>query len=189
MNTEVTVHVIIRMILSCDKQVGLFDVIKNGYDKDDDLKDLEELMYDNSKEAGNKMSINDMIKSFELNESDKTSKEEETSDYKELLESMRNNEEEDGPSGLAEKTRKQQESVQREEEKYDNLLNTLQTQTLIRKVDDVTRSKGKDSQNSKIKSTDKSDAEISISFSFPLIAQFLRNILIYFKALSTSPAL
>ena len=140
-----------------DKQVGLFDVIKNGYDKDDDLKDLEELMYDNSKEAGNKMSINDMIKSFELNESDKTSKEEETSDYKELLESMRNNEEEDGPSGLAEKTRKQQESVQREEEKYDNLLNTLQTQTLIRKVDDVTRSKGKDSQNSKIKSTDKSD--------------------------------
>ena len=73
-----------------DKQVGLFDVIKNGYDKDDDLKDLEELMYDNSKEAGNKMSINDMIKSFELNESDKTSKEEETSDYKELLESMRN---------------------------------------------------------------------------------------------------
>ena len=34
-----------------------------------------------------------------------------------------------------------------------------------------------------------SDAEISISFSFPLIAQFLRNILIYFKALSTSPAL
>ena len=50
-----------------DKQVGLFDVIKNGYDKDDDLKDLEELMYDNSKEAGNKMSINDMIKSFELN--------------------------------------------------------------------------------------------------------------------------
>lgn len=137
-----------------DKQVGLFDVIKNGYDKDDDLKDLEELMYDNSKEAGNKMSINDMIKSFELNESDKTSKEEETSDYKELLESMRNNEEEDGPSGLAEKTRKQQESVQREEEKYDNLLNTLQTQTLIRKVDDVTRSKGKDSQNSKIKSTD-----------------------------------
>ena len=57
-----------------DKQVGLFDVIKNGYDKDDDLKDLEELMYDNSKEAGNKMSINDMIKSFELNESDKTSK-------------------------------------------------------------------------------------------------------------------
>ena len=86
-----------------DKQVGLFDVIKNGYDKDDDLKDLEELMYDNSKEAGNKMSINDMIKSFELNESDKTSKEEETSDYKELLESMRNNEEEDGPSGLAEK--------------------------------------------------------------------------------------
>ena len=28
-----------------DKQVGLFDVIKNGYDKDDDLKDLEELMY------------------------------------------------------------------------------------------------------------------------------------------------
>ena len=137
-----------------DKQVGLFDVIKNGYDKDDDLKDLEELMYDNSKEAGNKMSINDMIKSFELNESDKTSKEEETSDYKELLESMRNNKEEDGPSGLAEKTRKQQESVQREEEKYDNLLNTLQTQTLIRKVDDVTRSKGKDSQNSKIKSTD-----------------------------------
>ena len=129
-----------------DKQVGLFDVIKNGYDKDDDLKDLEELMYDNSKEAGNKMSINDMIKSFELNESDKTSKEEETSDYKELLESMRNNEEEDGPSGLAEKTRKQQESVQREEEKYDNLLNTLQTQTLIRKVDDVTRSKGKDSK-------------------------------------------
>lgn len=86
-----------------DKQVGLFDVIKNGYDKDDDLKDLEELMYDNSKEAGNKMSINDMIKSFELNESDKTSKEEETSDYKELLESMRNNKEEDGPSGLAEK--------------------------------------------------------------------------------------
>lgn len=137
-----------------DKQVGLFDVIKNGYDKDDDLKDLEELMYDNSKEAGNKMSINDMIKSFELNESDKTSKEEETSDYKELLESMRNNEEEDGPSGLTEKTRKQQESVQREEEKYDNLLNTLQTQTLIMKVDDVTRSKGKDSQNSKIKSTD-----------------------------------
>ena len=65
--------------------MGLFDVIKNGYDKDDDLKDLEELMYDNSKEAGNKMSINDMIKSFELNESDKTSKEEETSDYKELL--------------------------------------------------------------------------------------------------------
>ena len=33
--------------------MGLFDVIKNGYDKDDDLKDLEELMYDNSKEAGN----------------------------------------------------------------------------------------------------------------------------------------
>ena len=64
-----------------DKQVGLFDVIKNGYDKDDDLKDLEELMYDNSKEAGNKMSINDMIKSFELNESDKTSKEEEINDY------------------------------------------------------------------------------------------------------------
>ena len=91
--------------------MGLFDVIKNGYDKDDDLKDLEELMYDNSKEAGNKMSINDMIKSFELNESDKTSKEEETSDYKELLESMRNNEEEDGPSGLAEKTRKQQRCV------------------------------------------------------------------------------
>lgn len=130
-----------------DKQVGLFDVIKNGYDKDDDLKDLEELMYDNAKEAGNKRSINDMIKSFELNESDKTSKEEETSDYKELLESMRNNEEDDGPSGLAEKTRKQQENVQREEEKYDNLLNTLQTQTLIRKVDDVTRSKGKDRQN------------------------------------------
>ena len=64
-----------------DKQVGLFDVIKNGYDKDDDLKDLEELMYDNSKEAGNKMSINDMIKSFELNESDKTSKEEEILGY------------------------------------------------------------------------------------------------------------
>lgn len=140
--------------------MGLFDVIKNGYDKDDDLKDLEELMYDNNTEIKNKRSINDMIKSFELGESDKSSKKEEASDYKELLQSMRNNESEaDGPSGLAEKTKRQQEDVQREEEKYDNLLNTLQTQTLIRKVDDVTRVKEKDNKNSGIKLKKQADYE------------------------------
>lgn len=121
--------------------MGLFDALKKGYDNDDDLKDLEELMYDNDSEVKNKRSINDMIKSFELG-NDTASKKSETSDYNAILGNVTDEKmSEDGPSGLAEKTKKQQADVQKEEEKYDNLLNSLQTQTLIQKVDNVSKVK------------------------------------------------
>lgn len=48
--------------------MGIFDALKNGYDKDDDLKDIEELMYDNESGSKSRRSINDMIKSLELGE-------------------------------------------------------------------------------------------------------------------------
>ena len=123
--------------------MGLFDTLKKNYDKDEDLKDLEELMYDNESDSKNKRSINDMIKSFELGEGDSSkNKETDVSMYDEMLNDIsKSHIGKEGPSGLDEKTKKQQADVQKEEEKYDYLLNSVQAQTLIQKVDGVSRNK------------------------------------------------
>ena len=116
--------------------MGIFDALKNGYDKDDDLKDLEELMYDNESGSKSRRSINDMIKSLELGEKEPHKKKDDG--YADIFGNISGkNTEPDGPKGLDEKTRRQQADVQREEEKYDNLLNSMQAQSLIKKVDSV----------------------------------------------------
>lgn len=134
--------------------MGLFDVLKNSYDKDDDLKDLEELMYDNEAEVKSRRSINDMIKSMELGEAS-TAKKDAGSGISAIFGNITKKQEEpDGPSGLAEKTKKQQADVQREEEKYDNLLNSIQTQTLIQKVDRVSHTKASAEAANELESVD-----------------------------------
>ena len=47
------------------RQVGLFKFLKNNYDSDEDLKDLEELVYEDENGFRNKRSINDMIQSYQ----------------------------------------------------------------------------------------------------------------------------
>ncbi len=137
--------------------MGLFDALKKGYDNDDDLKDLEELMYDNDSEVKNRRSINDMIKSFELG-NDAESDQSETPDYNAISGHVISEKmSEDGPSGLAEKTRKQQADVQKEEEKYDNLLNSIQTQTLIQKVDNVSKARDNNKKAERITKSKKRD--------------------------------
>lgn len=48
------------------RQVGLFKFLKNNYDSDEDLKDLEELVYEDENGFRNKRSINDMIHSYQV---------------------------------------------------------------------------------------------------------------------------
>ena len=47
------------------RQVGLFKFLKNNYDSDEDLKDLEEIVYEDEHGFRNKRSINDMIHSYQ----------------------------------------------------------------------------------------------------------------------------
>lgn len=123
--------------------MGLFDIIKNNYDKDDDLKDLDELLYEDESGLKNKRSINDMIKSFELGDK-KHSKDSSLDDLMSQDKSAAPKKaSQEGPSGLAEKTKQQQADVLKEEEKYDYLLNSIQAQSLIRTVDKVSLIKEK----------------------------------------------
>ena len=46
--------------------MGLFKFLKNNYDSDEDLKDLEELVYEDENGFRNKRSINDMIHSYQV---------------------------------------------------------------------------------------------------------------------------
>lgn len=125
--------------------MGLFSALKNSYDKDDDLKDLEELMYDNKNEAKNGRSINDMIKSLQLGDSENVLQKDNIEEYNNILQGITQSDKDSyQPLGLAEKTKKQQADVKKEEEKYDYLLNSIQTQSLIKKVDEVSKIKEKD---------------------------------------------
>lgn len=82
--------------------MGIFDALKNGYDKDDDLKDLEELMYDNESGSKSRRSINDMIKSLELGEKEPHKKKDDG--YADIFGNISGkNTEPDGPKGLDEK--------------------------------------------------------------------------------------
>ena len=117
------------------RQVGLFKFLKNNYDSDEDLKDLEELVYEDENGFRNKRSINDMIHSYQVGSYTGSNHNDDLEE--ELYKTAGSDASADESRGLTEKTKKQQADVLKEEEKYDHLLNSIQAQTLIRTVDKV----------------------------------------------------
>ena len=117
------------------RQVGLFKFLKNNYDSDEDLKDLEELVYEDENGFRNKRSINDMIHSYQVGSYTGSNHNDDLEE--ELYKTAGSDASADEFRGLTEKTKKQQADVLKEEEKYDHMLNSIQAQTLIRTVDKV----------------------------------------------------
>lgn len=115
--------------------MGLFKFLKNNYDSDEDLKDLEELVYEDENGFRNKRSINDMIHSYQVGSYTGSNHNDDLEE--ELYKTAGSDASADESRGLTEKTKKQQADVLKEEEKYDHLLNSIQAQTLIRTVDKV----------------------------------------------------
>ena len=114
------------------RQVGLFKFLKNNYDSDEDLKDLEELVYEDENGFRNKRSINDMIHSYQVGSYTGSNHNDDLEE--ELYKTAGSDASADESRGLTEKTKKQQADVLKEEEKYDHLLNSIQAQTLIRRL-------------------------------------------------------
>jgi len=117
------------------RQVGLFKFLKNNYDSDEDLKDLEELVYEDENGFRNKRSINDMIHSYQVGSYTGSNHNDDLEE--ELYKTAGSDASADESRGLTEKTKRQQADALKEEEKYDHLLNSIQAQTLIRTVDKV----------------------------------------------------
>ncbi|MFR4338509.1 MAG: hypothetical protein ACLT33_11220 [Lachnospira pectinoschiza] len=103
--------------------MGLFKFLKNNYDSDEDLKDLEELVYEDENGFRNKRSINDMIHSYQVGSYTGSNHNDDLEE--ELYKTAGSDASADEFRGLTEKTKKQQADVLKEEEKYDHLLNSI----------------------------------------------------------------
>lgn len=94
--------------------MGLFKFLKNNYDSDEDLKDLEELVYEDENGFRNKRSINDMIHSYQVGSYTGSNHNDDLEE--ELYKTAGSDASADEFRGLTEKTKKQQADVLKEEE-------------------------------------------------------------------------
>ena len=115
------------------RQVGLFKFLKNNYDSDEDLKDLEELVYEDENGFRNKRSINDMIHSYQVGSYTGSNHNDDLEE--ELYKTAGSDASADESRGLTEKTKKQQADVLKEEEKYEQLIRLiLAERSIIRRI-------------------------------------------------------